>query len=447
MSEDKLLELIKNYVEQGSEKSYDEALRIINENLGSSSSRKVKVELEKIKKEIKIKKLNIELDKTSDNELEKKINLHGRIIKLYKELEKKEKNQNEKMKYRLDRINEIKRHKDFIKDYKNNPHHNISLSKKIGLTVKELGDTINIFLKEKDIIKKFGNFIKETTKGAIGSLTLVFAFDLIFCPLALLNPIGIITSASMIPIFAYIGLSAIIRNLFNKTSFERFEYQNSDEYKKQVEKFLSEHKVEMNSISKDLQIKEKTDNIEEVIEINERLISKFDELGKQIKDSELKSTFSLQTLSFFRENKDYCEELKNRYLDEIDDDVEKYKENNKKLMKINLEIFKRENSIKESLKYGGKNIFNSLKVMLVAKAILSYFFPETFNLKDINALLQSFSIIVINGILDIPSYKEKLKYKQTEYEGKVKMRNMKRIERIIDKENETYRSKPNVVYA
>ena len=302
-------------------------------------------------------------------------------------------------------------------------------------------------MKEKDIIKKFENVIRETKNGVVSSIVLILGFNFIFNPVSIINPIGILTATSMLPIFSYIALSAIIRNLLNKTQFEKYEYQNSEKYKKIVEDFLNEHKYEINSISKDLKEKEKIDVIEDLIEINDKLIYKFDNLIEQIKDNELKSSFSLQALSFLRENKDYCEEIKNRYLDEIDDDVEKYKKNNKKLMNINLEIFKRENSIKDALKYGGKNILNSLKVMIIAKAILSYYFPTTFDLKDTTAMLQSFSIIVINGILDIPSFREKLKYRQTDYEGKIKMRNIKRIEKMIEQENSKYNSGNNVVYA
>ena len=46
------------------------------------------------------------------------------------------------------------------------------------------------------------------------------------------------------PAVAYIGLSSIIRNLSNKTAFEQYQYQHSDEFKAIVQEFQDSHKEE-----------------------------------------------------------------------------------------------------------------------------------------------------------------------------------------------------------
>jgi hypothetical protein len=96
-----------------------------------------------------------------------------------------------------------------------------------------------------------------------------------------------------------------------------------------------------------------------------------------------------------------------------------------------MEIFKRGNSIKEAIQNAGKNIINNAKVMLVAKAILACVAPGTFGINSARSILEPLAFAVINGIIDIPTYQNKLKFLETEYEGMVKVKNKERIEEII----------------
>ena len=144
------------------------------------------------------------------------------------------------------------------------------------------------------------------------------------------------------------------------------------------------------------------------------------------------------------------EKIKDDYLEERYDDKERYKENNKRLAKINLEIFKRGNSIKDAVKDAGKSIVSGTAIMVAAKAILAIVAPGTFSLTDFRSLLIPFMFLVINGIIDIPTYVNKLKYRETDYEGKVSVHELERIKKIIEIKKqemgmENYQTQPSFV--
>lgn len=224
----------------------------------------------------------------------------------------------------------------------------------------------------------------------------------------------------MLPVIAYLGLSSIIRNLGTKTAFEKYEYYQSEEYKEYLTKFKDDNKQILEELDKLLKEKTTTVGFEDKFQMNEALIKKLDEICQLIKDESLRNAYQLQALGFWRENKDICQKVIDNYLDEKSNDVNKYATYHKKLAKINLEIFKRENSFKEAFVHASKGVVANTAVMILAKSIFTVIAPHTgYAIKG----LQSFTIPIVfslvNGLIDIPTYSGKLKYKETSENVKV----------------------------
>ena len=218
---------------------------------------------------------------------------------------------------------------------------------------------------------------------------------------------------------------------------QQYQYQHSDEFKAIVQEFQDSHKEEICDIQKIQKEKEKLTDKNDIMNVNDELIKKLDKLIHDSNIEGIKMAFGLQALSALRENKSYCEQLKEAYLKEENNDLNEYKENNKRLMKYNIEIFKRGNSISSAVLHASKNAVNSMKVIALAKLILSIVSPNIFPLNNISSFIEPFAYSLINGLVDIPTYQNKLKYKETDYEGKVKLQNKERIEAILENQNKS----------
>jgi hypothetical protein len=236
---------------------------------------------------------------------------------------------------------------------------------------------------------------------------------------------------SVAPTTAYIGLSSLIRNAYSKTEFEMYQYMNSDEYKFLVQSFNEKHEKELKEIGKMLDGKIKIKDRESLIKTNSELMERFRALINETEVEGLKDTFKLQILDLLRENKDICESIKEDYEEERNNDHKLYADNNKRLAKINREIFVLGNSIKEAFKFAKDSTIKSAKVILIAKALLSAIAPAYFTIGGLAGLASPIAISAVNNLIDIPTYQNKLKFKPSAYTGKVKMKEKQRIEEII----------------
>ena len=144
-------------------------------------------------------------------------------------------------------------------------------------------------------------------------------------------------------------------------------------------------------------------------------------------------------LGFVRENKDICQKVIDDYLDEKNDDKEKYKLYQKKLSKINLELFKRGNSIKDALVFAGKQAGLSLAVMLIAKSLITVMAPNsTYALRNINSLVLPLILAITNGIVNIPSYSKKLKYQKTKEDKEIEPKDKNKFEKLFGQQKLEY---------
>lgn len=415
---------------ENSEESLKEIGRLIKEEEEKNTTGLSKDELAFIKLNMDAALLQHKIDSLDPNDYKESIHLRGNLIKLCKKAEKKVKDSKVKMGFRYVSLQQLKKQKETLKVYRKTNSKKISIPKKVGLNIKEIGKTINIFMKEKDVITKVKNVITSTALS-VTSFGLLFGGISLGFSVALGLPFKLSMLASLFPAAVYSGLASIIRNFGSKSAFQQYQYYKSDEFKELVSQFMEENKDRINEIA-DI-TKQKVENMdkEERFEINNELIKKIDDLSKSTKIKAISDVFALQALSLFRENKEICEEIKDEYLNEENNDKEKYKLYNKKLMKINYQIYMRENSVKSALKSSGKNLLTNMKVTVITKLILSKLLPNMFRINGLSSFAVPFAYAMINGLIEIPTYKDKLKFKETEYEGKVELQNKKRIEEIL----------------
>ncbi len=324
----------------------------------------------------------------------------------------------------------LEKQKELTKGYKNS-NTDLKLKDKVALTIKDIAKTIEIFLNKKDIITKTKNVLKETAIGSVEAMGFIVIIGLI-APLVGGMPFSLSIIAKSLPVIGYIGLSSIIRNCLTKTEFQQYQYYQSEEYKKYLEDFKKENQALLEELNNVLQEKQSLEKPEEQLEINNELIKITDEIISKIKDDGLRRTYEIMAFGFLRENKDICQKVIDEYLDEKNDNKEKYKEYQKKLSKINIELFKRGNSLKDALVYAGKQAGLSLAVMIIAKSLITIMAPNSaYALRNLNSLVIPLILAITNGIVSIPTYTNKLKYQETKEEKEIEPKDKKAFEKLF----------------
>lgn len=436
MSKSELLNKLEELeqVEDKTENINYQILKIINDLTKEKLSKEEKHKLGLLSINAQVEILSLKLETLPSKEYESIINYRGKLINLLKEKEKFATNKKDMLQARYLVLEELKKHKCVLKKYKADKNVKIPITRKLGLTIQDISKSMEIFMREKDVVVKAGNTIRQSALGIAGASAITLATTLIFCKVTG-QPLTLSMLAKVAPATAYIGLSSLVRNITNKTEFEMYQYMNSDEYKYLVKSFNDKHEKEFKEIGNIIDQKKSTTDRKQLLEINENLIQKYNDLIIETDIQGIIDTFNLQILDLLRENKDICESFKDDYEEERNDDKEFYKSNNKKLMKINIEIFKLGNSIKDALINAKDNIIKSVKVIVISKAILAAIAPSTFAVGGLKSLSTPILIAAINSLIDIPTYPNKLKFRQTAYTGKVKMKDKKRIEEIVGSSN------------
>lgn len=445
MNNKELTEELLSLQKQNTKESWTKAIELIKARQLKDNTKEDKKALKRLLTSAEIGKIKAEITALNENDNKEELNLRGKLISLYKKLERRASTQEEKFKIRHEIIEELKKHKAIIKKMHKDKDTKITIPENIALKVKDISDTISIFMKEKDVVVKIKNILKDTTKGLAGVVALAAGFALATATLTG-APFTLSSLASLTPVIAYVGLTNIISNLSTKTAFEQYEYQQSDEFKALVKAFTEKHKKELEDIAKIIKQKEATIKPEDKVTLNDLLVEKYDDLSNQTKTDALARVYNLQAYSCLQESKECCSQLKDEYLEGKNTDKEKYKAVNKKLMGINLEMWKRGNSIKEAVKSAGKNFAISSKTILLARAIISAIAPgSSLAITNLKSVIESLLFVGVNSAINIPTYQNKLKYKKTDYEGKVELQNKARIEEILEKKREN--KEPKLSYA
>lgn len=404
----KVIELLNANTKEACE----EVLSLLEDQNKAFLEKKDRKALELFETRAKIGLETISLAALPEDDKKNKIHLQGKLIKLYGKLEKLELAPNLKNEARFKKDTLLKEQAALSKNYRKTAD-DIPILERAALKLKEIGNTIKAFVDEKDIITKVTNIVKETVKGSLYSGALIAGIGLITSSIVGL-PFSLSTLSTIVPVIAYTGLSSFISNISRKTNYQEYVYYQSEEYKKYVEEFKEQNKDKLEMVKKLIAAKEGAKGVEEKLEINDSLITLFDELGKNTKEKGLKDGYGLEALGLVRENKKLCEEVTEKYLNEENDDKGKFQEYQKKIRGYNLQIFARENSFGEALKHGGKVALENAGVMILAKAIVTAIFPESqIAIHGFRSLVLPIALAITNGIIDVSTYAGKLKYKET----------------------------------
>lgn len=423
MNEKLIKEEINQLLQDENETSYQRIIDLVNQSTEQDKYKKIKNQAE-------IKLLEIEISKLDETDKKNNIHLTGKLIKLYKKQMSLEATEQAKLAARYKVLELQKRQKELTKDYKNS-NKELPISEKVALTVQDIANTIKVFVNEKDLLTKVKNIGIETLRGTIETTAFMSIISLIS---PLFGGVGFSMSmlAKALPVASYVGLTSVIRNTLSKTQFQQFQYYQSDEYKEYMKQFKEENKTVLAEFNSLLKEKSSCETTDEKITINESLISKLDEIASKVKDDGLRRTYKLQAYGFLRENKELCQTEIDKYLDELSNDKEKYKKYQEKIAKINIESFKRGNSLGEAIKQAGKEAGLSLSVTIIAKAIMTLIEPGgSYSIKGIQSFIVPLFLALTNGVSSAISYSNKLKYMETEEEKEIKAKDKDKFDKLF----------------
>lgn len=423
MNEQLIKEEINQLLQDESETSYQRIIELVNQSTEQDKYKKIKNQAE-------IKLLEIEISKLDETDKKNIIHLTGKLIKLYKKQMSLEATEQAKLSARYKVLELQKRQKELTREYKNS-NKDLPISEKVALTVQDIANTIKVFVNEKDLLTKVKNIGVETLRGTVET-TAFMAIIALISPL--FGGVGFSMSllAKALPVASYVGLTSIIRNTLSKTQFQQFQHYQSDEYKEYIKQFKEENKTVLAEFNSLLKEKSSCETTDEKITINEALISKLDEIASKVKDDGLRRTYKFQAYGFLKENKKLCQEEIDKYLDELSNDKEKYKKYQEKMAKINIESFKRGNSLGEAIKQAGKEAGLSLSVTIIAKAIMTLIEPGgTYSIKGIQSFVIPLFLALTNGVSSAISYSNKLKYMETEEEKEIKAKDKNKFDKLF----------------
>lgn len=418
MSDKKFIEEIKELQSVNDEESNKKIIDLARKKLLPELSKEDREDIEKIIVMSEINLLKIKVENLAPTDEKEKIKLNGRLIKKYKKLAKVETDPNKQMEIRHQSLKLLEEQREQTKDYRKS-NNEIKLPEKIALKVKEIASSIKIFLEKKDVITKIKNVFGDTIKGTGSSLLLITAIGLAAQAITGI-PFSLASIVQALPVASYVGLSSIIRNISKKTPFQEYEYIESDEYKAAVEQFNENNKDAINELTKIINEKESMTSSEERIEINKIIVDKIKEIMKNTKLPTVRQNFDLEILGILRENKDLCKQITSGFLNEDNNDTKKYIEYNKELLKTNLQIYKQENSLGTAIKKSGKEVVENSAIITIAKALIKLISPNSpYALNGPQSLIIPIAFAIINGIINIPTYTDKLKYKEVSKNTKV----------------------------
>lgn len=407
-----ILELEKRLKELEAEKNYEDAnivLEKINKIIETSlyqeiddNKRKI---LERTKKINEIKLLQNKLSLNPPKNME--LYYRGHLLKELKEyLKIALPSEVNAIRMKLDKETEI--HKENCKGIRINKEEKIPITKKIGLKVKEISDSIHLFLSKHDVINKAKRVLSSTIIGgamATGINALITVL--------LGGGLTAATLISTLPVMAYMGISAIVRNIITKTPYEVYQYKNSEEYLKLIKEFAGEYKEDFQKIVNLVKEKETSND---KIAINNQLIEIYDNIKNNSKVEEMAKLFKVEKHNLLLENKELYEDKIDKYLD---DRLKLTKQEYQALMKAKLKndvaIFESENAIKEAVKVAGKNTAIDAGVIVIARTICNFIIPG-YKFTSLSDLLVPLGYMAMNNLIGIIKYNGKIK--ETKYAGK-----------------------------
>ena len=313
--------------------------------------------------------------------LEEQINYRGQLIKKYKEEIKQTNDQKTVLPLRLALYNELKIHKEKINELQKS--NDIPLPKRVGLKVKEIANSIELFKEKHDTTSK----VKSTIAGA--GISSLFAGAITVGIGALGGaPLTLGLLATAIPTICYCGLASVVRMPFTETGWTKLikKVDTNKEDKEKIVKFMEDN-VKNNPKLLEL-VKRKTSNPTEaeLLVINDDLAKEYQSLIEKAPVDEIRKMLTFEKINILNEQKKIYENIKNEYIKSKRElTLPEFAELERKLMSTNINITAENTYLKDVLKEGTKDFAISAGTVLAARSIISNIFPQ-YAITDIASL-------------------------------------------------------------
>ncbi len=350
------------------------------------------------KEEIKNK-----LSTLSDDNYQEKLNLRGKLINLLKEeiATTTDKETQESLKEELS--SQINLHKEQIK---NNRAKFTKIPSNVGQKVKEIASAIKSFKDNPNLLKILKDSLKNTAlSGAVVSaITLILA--------ATSGTISLAVLSSLVPTISYIGLSNIIRNFYkDKLAKDNPSFELNKENLTALKNYLVDDEHLRDLIN---QKNTPLDN-EQAILLNEELIKEYQTIKEKFPNQDLSHIISQPLIKTMEDLKNCYEQKKYDYVkDKNNMTPQDFAVLEKKALQLDIDLFKEENYLKEAGENAFKNIKISTVTMYLARLLLQGIFPSL-SFKNINDLVTPFFLVVINNVVNMANYKDKIKLRPSKY--------------------------------
>lgn len=372
------------------------------------------------------------VNKLKDENLstEETIQLRGQLITLIKKEMKENKNPQLKVTLRLELYNELKKHKEALKK---RGTEGISIPKRVGLKVKEIANAINIFKEKHDIVGK----AKSTAIGT--AVSTIFA-GAVTAGITLLGgaPLTLATLAAVIPTACYCGLSGILRAPFTETAWTKIvkSFDSKDKNQELVLTFMEQNVKNDQELNELLQKRQTKLSEQELIEVNNKLIVKYQGLIEKSPIPELSKTLTFEKINLLTEQKQIYERIKKEYIKSKRNlTITEFANVEKTILSLDMKIAKENSFAKEIAKETGKDLAISSGTMLAARGIMATLFPS-YAISSIASLSLPLIFTTLSSIANIGGLKEKIRLEKEAYD-KLKVNiNKQELKDAIAKQNE-----------
>ena len=357
------------------------------------------------KEEIKKK-----LEELADTNLNETIRLRGELIKILKDEIKKSNNPAVQSTLKLELKHELEQHKEIIK--KMGRDKTYSLPERVGLKVKEIATTINLFLNKSDIINK----AKQVLTGTVAS-SIVTTFLTIGINALTGGGVTLATITGLVPTFAYIGLSNVLRQMITKTPYQSLVNldENKDKIFEEASKFGKECILENKQFLDLLVAKSNEHDNNKLILVNEKLIVAYKDIIKKAPNDNIRQSLQMELINVMQDLKKCYEKKKRNYVkDKEEMTALEFAKLEKDYLALCADLTNVESFFADASKFALKNIGINTVTMYVARLILSSCFPSLAfnNLKD---AITPFFLTVINNLTNMGEFKNHIKVKSSKY--------------------------------
>ena len=339
------------------------------------------------------------------------IQLRGQLITILKKELREQRDPKLQLPIKVQLHEELKKHKEVLK--KRGLEDSIPLPERVGLKVKEIANTIEIFKEKHDLIGKIKSSAISTTIGTLIAGAITVGISVIGGA-----PLTLATLATAIPTIAFCGISGVLRTPFTETTWTKLvkSIDSKDKNQKAILEFIDQNIKNNKPLMELLQRKSKKPNEQELISINKELIEEYTKLIGSSPVPELSKILTFEKINLLTEQKKIYEKIKNEYIkNKRQMTTKEFTDLEKELISTNLQITKENSFYKEVLKESGKELALSSGILVATSAIISAAFPQlgAFNIQDLTVPM---IITLIGNLANMGTLKNKIKLEKEQYD-------------------------------